>query len=344
MLHAGPAAQPLPRTMHKDNLRLEELLNLLVSPSSRRALCCSTDRSHLETDPPKERFPIIDGVPVLLPADELDRWLARHSNSAPSPTTLKRVALAIARRGPSISNNLTAEKNFRRLVGLLLSRGEDQRPRVLVIGGATAGEGIYPLLAEHRLETIETDIALGPRTKLVCDAHHLPFPDSSFDAVVAQAVLEHVVDPPNVVEEIYRVLRPHGYVYSEIPFMQQVHEGAHDLTRYTLIGHRRLFRLFDEVESGMSNGPGMALAWSIRYFLYSLVRGRTSRGIVARATSLALFWLKYVDHFLQHRDAALDAASGTFFFGIRRATPVEDVALLAQYRGGVSDPGLTRRG
>jgi SAM-dependent methyltransferase len=83
--------------------------------------------------------------------------------------------------------------------------------------------------------------------------------DASFDAVVAQAVLEHVADPARAVAEMHRVLVAGGLVYAEIPFMQQVHEGAYDFRRYTHVGLRRLFRDFDEVAAGPVCGPAMAL-------------------------------------------------------------------------------------
>ncbi len=44
---------------------------------------------------------------------------------------------------------------------------------------------------------------------LICDAHDIPFADRSFDGVIVQAVLEHVVDPFRCCEEIHRVLIPH---------------------------------------------------------------------------------------------------------------------------------------
>jgi 2-polyprenyl-3-methyl-5-hydroxy-6-metoxy-1,4-benzoquinol methylase len=45
------------------------------------------------------------------------------------------------------------------------------------------------------------------------------FGDGTCDAVVVQAVLEHVLQPDVVVAEIHRVLRPDGLVYAETPFM-----------------------------------------------------------------------------------------------------------------------------
>ena len=46
----------------------------------------------------------------------------------------------------------------------------------------------------------------------VADAYQLPFPDSSFDAVFAHAVLWHLREPVRALAEIRRVLRPGGIV------------------------------------------------------------------------------------------------------------------------------------
>ena len=149
-------------------------------------------------------------------------------------------------------------------------RAHVRRFRVLVVGRATAGIGFQALLEDPDVECVETDVTFSDRTQIICDAHDLPFADSTFDAVVCQAVLEHVLDPIRVVSEIHRVLVDGGLVYSEIPFMQQVHGGKYDFTRFTLLGHRRLYRCFDEVRSGAQGGPGMALAWSLWYFMRAL--------------------------------------------------------------------------
>jgi 2-polyprenyl-3-methyl-5-hydroxy-6-metoxy-1,4-benzoquinol methylase len=45
----------------------------------------------------------------------------------------------------------------------------------------------------------------------------IPFPDASFDLVVSIAVLEHVQDVCAVVSETFRVLKPGGHAYFEVP-------------------------------------------------------------------------------------------------------------------------------
>lgn len=53
--------------------------------------------------------------------------------------------------------------------------------------------------------------ATGPRSYVLnLDAQRLPFPDASFDVVLANHVLHHVADLDRALTEIHRVLRPDG--------------------------------------------------------------------------------------------------------------------------------------
>ncbi|KAI9756771.1 MAG: hypothetical protein M1815_002943 [Lichina confinis] len=52
------------------------------------------------------------------------------------------------------------------------------------------------------------DVGLGGATVERCDAASLPFPDASFDLVVANHMLYHVDDPEAALREFARVLRP----------------------------------------------------------------------------------------------------------------------------------------
>jgi SAM-dependent methyltransferase len=233
----------------------------------------------------------------------------------------------------SPSRNLAAAVNLQRFADLVPDG------TVLVIGGGRRGEGFASL--DGRVEIVSTDVYVSDEVDVACDAHNLPFADGSFDGVVCQAVLEHVLDPQQVVAEIHRVLRPGGVVYSEVPFMQQVHEGAHDFTRYTLLGHRRLYRFFEELDSGPVGGPGMALAWSVIYFVTAAARPGLIATLAGRVASWAVFWLKRLDGFLAVRPGGVDAAAATFFLGARAEAALEDRELLRSYRGAVPSPAVS---
>jgi SAM-dependent methyltransferase len=49
------------------------------------------------------------------------------------------------------------------------------------------------------------------------DATRLPFPDASFDRIIAAEVLEHVDDDAAAVSELVRVLRPGGTIAATVP-------------------------------------------------------------------------------------------------------------------------------
>lgn len=201
-------------------------------------------------------------------------------------------------------------------------------PRTLIVG---AGEA--QIRPQSDAELVYSDVALGPKTQLICDAHDIPFPNDYFDAVVAESVLEHVADPYRCADEIHRVLKPTGFVYSITPFMQQVHMGRYDFTRFTYLGHRRLFRRFDEEKSGIANAQATVLAWSIeRYFAgfsdnpFAYARLRT----LARFIGLPFLLF---DSLLARKRAAYDAASAYYFFGRKSDRALSDREIIKAYRG-----------
>lgn len=291
-------------------------------------------------------FPVVNGAPILIDeqtsvfsvSDYLPRPDAPNASTgatalAPPPrrSVKNAVKQALVRMTPSISANVRGSRNYDRFAERLLAFAPS--PRLLVVGGCILGQGMEALANNPAIELVESDVIFGPRTALICDGHQLPFEDASFDGVIIQAVLEHVVDPVRCVEEIHRVLRPGGLVYAETPFMQQVHGGAYDFTRFTHLGHRRLFRKFDELESGAMCGPGMALAWAWQYFLTSFTASGTARLFIRLFAGLTSFFLKYFDPYLINAPGALDAASGYYFMGRKGDTVLSDRELIKLYRG-----------
>lgn len=201
-------------------------------------------------------------------------------------------------------------------------------PTVLVVGGASVGNGVDRLYGDSLVRTIAFDLQASPVVQFVADAHDIPLVDGSVDAVVVQAVLEHVLRPERVVAEIHRVLRVDGFVYAETPFLQQVHGGAHDFTRYTASGHRWLFRAFEQIEAGVVAGPGTQLLWSVDH----LVRGLTRSELAGKAARGALFFLRSLDRFIPD-DYGLDGASCLFFLGRRTDRELSPAELVASYPG-----------
>lgn len=280
----------------------------------------------------KQHFPIVGGIPVLINDASsvfcINDYVQRRSTTFNPTSKLQRL---LSRMLPDLGETLVTATNYRRFATLLLARSA--HPQVLVIGGSIAGKGMQELLANSAIEFSETDVSFGPRTMLICDAHDLPFADGTYDGVIAQAVLEHVVDPYRCVEEIHRVLKDDGLVYAETPFMQQVHMGRYDFTRFTFLGHRRLFRKFEELDSGAGSGPGAVLAWSSTYFLLGFVRSKIAVAVVKALTRLTLFWLKFFDRYLIDKPGTLDGAWGYYFLGRRSQTVLSDRELVKLYKG-----------
>ena len=206
--------------------------------------------------------------------------------------------------------NPVAEANGREFVARV--KELCAHPRVLVIGGGAIGAGAEALYDDPDIELVGTDVYASPYTCLVSDGHQLPFRRASFDGVWIQAVLEHVLDPHIIAAQIFRVLKPSGVLYSEIPFMQQVHEGAYDFTRFTLSGHRWLFRQFEQISAGAVGGAGTAAVWAIRYLFRAFGTGDK----MATLLSIPVFWLRFLD-VVTRRRSGIDGASGTFFLGVK---------------------------
>jgi len=277
-------------------------------------------------------FPIVNGIPVLL--DE------RHSiftvgdfKASTSPAPARNLALKQFGNKllPRLDLNVAATKNVQSLTELLFAR--TKKPIVLNIGGKHPESATAILCAEPAVDCIECDVSLKKRTNLIAESHKIPLADASVDAVLLDGVLEHVLDPLASVDEIHRVLKDDGLIYADTPFMLQVHGGGIDFFRFSHLGQRRLFRKFQEISSGITSGPAVALSYSIQYFMLSFVRSQMARIAIKSVCRLAFFWLKYADLYLASKPGSLDAAHGLYFLGRKSQTTLSDCDLIASYQG-----------
>lgn len=86
-----------------------------------------------------------------------------------------------------------------------------------------ASEGFHSSFASAR----SLLAANGLDSSRVVDAvgEHLPFPDGTFDIVYSNNVLEHTTRPDAVLAEAFRVLKPGGRLFIEVPNYLAYYEG-----------------------------------------------------------------------------------------------------------------------
>jgi len=81
------------------------------------------------------------------------------------------------------------------------------------------------------------------------DLTALAFPDNSFDVVICNHVLEHIVDEKKALDEIYRVLKPKGWAILQVPIASELEQTKEnhadsDEKRTLLYGQRDHVRLY----------------------------------------------------------------------------------------------------
>lgn len=309
---------------------IKSLLELFQCPQCRGgALSIEVSSQGLNCKVCDASYPITHGRPVLLRHDNEVFCLDHYSHSGLAAPEVSAQGWGHFIPDPSV--NLASKRVLARVVHLLVDL---PLAKILVIGSGRQRRWLDERLgAGNAVQVIYSDIDIGADVDIFCDGHDLPFREGVFDAVVTTAVLEHVMYPERVAAEIHRVLKIDGLLYSELPFMQQVHEGAYDFTRYTLSGHKRLLNGFTELESGMVAGPGTALVWAIENFVLAFIARPALRKVTKALVRLAIAWLKHVDRLLVNRPEAMDGASCTFFLGRKIKGHVPDAEIIAHYVG-----------
>lgn len=271
-------------------------------------------------------YDICNGIPLLI--DDKSSIVSLQDLKSFKPLVSRKIYkgfFSFAKKLTSPSKTRTKEN-----VNLLISELSNIKeiPKVLIIGGGTVGQGMDYFYTSSNIDLVSFDIYNSPNINFIADAHQIPLPKNYFDAVIIQAVLEHVLEPCEVVKEIYRVLKPRGIVYAETPFLQQVHEGGYDFTRFTESGHRYLFREFKLIKSGSTAGTGTQMLWSIDYFFRGLFRSR----LIGKIAKVSFFWIRYFDYLIPEK-FNIDCASGVFFLGSKSNEKLHVKEIPSCYRG-----------
>lgn len=181
--------------------------------------------------------------------------------------------------------------------GRLLDVGCGKMPYRELIYEKSAIEEYIGIDIENALEY---DAHIKPDS--VWDGKQIPFPDHSFNTLLATEVLEHCPDPNSILCEMYRVLKSEGVIFFTVPFLWPTHESPHDEYRYTPFALTRMLKEagFVDIEIFIGGGWHASLAQMIGLW----VRRAPLRQDIR---SVASFLLKPVVKYL----LALDARTGS---------------------------------
>ena len=196
-------------------------------------------------------------------------------------------------------------------------------PLIFDIGSKDARAGYAFGKPPEDAKIVCVDMEAGPGVDLVADAHDLHMvDDNSVDFVVSVSVLEHVKYPQKVVKEMYRILKPGGIIYINVPFVFPFHADPNDFYRFTYKGIDLLCEDFEKLDSGFNRGPASTMHHLLVHFLAMLLsfNNKTIYGINVDIFKWLLFWFKYLDKFLANYSMAYVIHAGSYFIGKKQET------------------------
>ena len=162
------------------------------------------------------------------------------------------------------------------------------------------------------------DIAAGPGVDIVADAQDMRgIPSESADCVFIVSVLQHLPSPQKAIEEAFRVLRPGGIIYVNVPFIFVYHRDPEDFNRFSVPGLESLCSRFEKLHSGSLRGPASTFCDLMICFLGILLSFNSDAiyAAVVYVGKWCLFWVKYLDIVLGHYSTAYIMSGSPHFLG-----------------------------
>ena len=102
--------------------------------------------------------------------------------------------------------------NYRNRLALDMIGYKFKDQEVLLLGSTLWVDGALIHQLPHK-RALRTDILEVPEVDQVVDVTGMPFPDKSWDAIIAREVIEHLDEPFRMMNEVSRVIRPGGFLF-----------------------------------------------------------------------------------------------------------------------------------
>jgi len=191
-------------------------------------------------------------------------------------------------------------------------------PIIYDIGSKEARAGYAFGKPPKGAKVVCVDMEEGVGVDLVADAHDLHMVESdSVDFVTSISVLEHVRYPQQVVKEMYRILKPGGIIYINVPFVFPFHADPNDYYRFTYKGIDILCEDFNKLDSGFNRGPASTMHHLLVHFMAILFsfNNNVIYAVNVDVFKWLFFWVKYLDKFIAKYSMAYVIHAGTYFIG-----------------------------
>ncbi len=136
---------------------------------------------------------------------------------------------------------------------------------VLDIGGSRLSAYHERFGGVFKVEVVNIDPACNPDYTFSLE-EAFPLGTGTYNAVLGINVLEHLYTYENVVQEVFRILRPDGRVLFAVPFLMFVHPSPNDYFRYTAQALERILREvgFVDIEVvPVGRGPGAVFVQTV---------------------------------------------------------------------------------
>ncbi len=86
-----------------------------------------------------------------------------------------------------------------------------------------------------------------PIVDVKADILDLPFEDNSFDVIICNHVLEHIIDDKKAMSELYRVMKPKGWGIIQVPMKNSLEKTYEDFTITDPKERQKHFGQYDHV-------------------------------------------------------------------------------------------------
>ena len=300
------------------DLENKKLVKLLACPNCKLP-GLTIDQQTITCKKCGESYNMFFDTPVLIKSDSpvLD-WYKPNLGSISSTNRDSKEFLRALRRWLNPESRVWSLRSQKAIEGLLEKNNPDVGDSTVVLIGA-GFESVYRRILAPYKNILRIGLASRGDVDLFSDICDIPLVNDGLDLILSSSVLEHVYDPEQAVEEMFRVLKPGGYVYAEIPFMRAYHMIPVDYQRYTLSGIEELFKRhgFSLISKGICSGPFTALVLFFVDFFGGLLsfNNKYIKTSVSLFLSIILHPIKYLDRLFENSKWAENNACNFYYVG-----------------------------